>query len=194
MYLLKLQLERVLEVHILTVSSKALTYRFENCQIRCNKNFALKLMNIPIPRFSLKFWRVWSSSGTLNEIYAYIYLVFHLEEAFGFKKTHESCVRGYWAQSHPGCLCFTFYKKPKIFAHSCYLLLYIDETVLSKIFKFLAAWLFTWLFQYTEGNYQQHNNSNTHQCNSYRQQGDDSVFVLFWNLKRKEKRKRKVIH
>ena len=94
MFLLKLQLEWVLEVHILIVSSKALTYRFENCQIRCNKNFALKLMNIPIPRFSLKFWRVWSSSGTLNEIYAYIYLVFHLEEAFGFKKTHESCVRG----------------------------------------------------------------------------------------------------
>ena len=151
-------------------------------------------MNIPIPRFSLKFWRVRSSWGTLNEIHAYIYLVFHLEEAFGFKKTHESCVRGYWAQSHPGCLCFTFYKKPKIFAHSCDLLLDIDETVLSKIFKFLAAWLFTWLFQYTEGNYQQHTTIPIHISATATASRVMIVFCPFLEFKKKKKGKRKVIH
>ena len=47
------------------------------------------------------------------------------------------------------------------------------------------------LFQYTAGNYQQHNNSNANHSNSYRQQGNDSVFVLFWNLKKKKKGKEK---
>ena len=46
------------------------------------------------------------------------------------------------------------------------------------------------LFQYTAGNYQQHNNSNANHNNSYRQQGNDSVFVLFWNLKKKKKAKK----
>ena len=46
-------------------------------------------------------------------------------------------------------------------------------------------------FQYTAGNYQQHNNSNANHSNSYRQQGNDSVFVLFWNLKRKKKKTEK---
>lgn len=47
------------------------------------------------------------------------------------------------------------------------------------------------LFQYTAGTYQQHNNSSANQSNSYRQQGNDSVFVLFWNLKKKKKDKEK---
>ena len=46
------------------------------------------------------------------------------------------------------------------------------------------------LFQYTAGNYQQHNNSNAHQSNSYSHQGNDGVFVLFWNLKEKKKKKK----
>ena len=47
------------------------------------------------------------------------------------------------------------------------------------------------LFKYTAANYQQHNNSNANHSNSYRQQGNDSVFVLFWNLKKKKERTKK---
>lgn len=46
-------------------------------------------------------------------------------------------------------------------------------------------------FQYTAGKYQQHNNSNAHHSNSYRHQGNDGDFVLFWNLKKKNKDKEK---
>ena len=47
------------------------------------------------------------------------------------------------------------------------------------------------LFKYTAANYQQHNNSNANHSNSYRHQGNDSVFVLFWNLKKKKERTKK---
>ena len=46
-------------------------------------------------------------------------------------------------------------------------------------------------FQYKASNYQQDNNSNAHHGNSYRHQGNDGVFVLFWNLKKKKKDKEK---
>ena len=44
-------------------------------------------------------------------------------------------------------------------------------------------------FQYKASNYQQDNNSNAHHGNSYRHQGNDGVFVLFWNLKKKTTKK-----
>ena len=47
------------------------------------------------------------------------------------------------------------------------------------------------LFKYTAANYQQHNNSKANHSNSYRHQGNDSVFVLFWNLKKKKERTKK---